>query len=309
MKSITSLKLSLALFSVSFFWGTTYLAIRIAIKSVPAIYIVGLRHFMAGMVLLAYLFISKKMVMPTWSRTKHNIISAFLMLVLGNGLTTYGEHTVPSGLTALLTTLSPLLVMLLNLSTGKEKPSYQIVWGVVLGLIGMILIFFNSLSQLVNPEYRIGIACILIAILCWSLGTVYSKSGSKNSVNIFVDLCTQMLFAGGGLLILGLVTKVPFEVYNWETTHVLAIFYLTFFGSIAGYISYLYALSKLPSTYVSVFTYFNVVVALSLGWLILDEQVTLRLIFATVFILLGVLIANYKKKTITPAVQDVIIEK
>lgn len=309
MKAFTSLKLSLALFSISFFWGTTYLAIRIAIVTIPAIYIVGLRHFMAGMVLLIYLLLSKKLEIPTWSRTRHNLISATLMLVLGNGLTTFGEHTIPSGLTALLTTLSPLLVLLINLSSGKEKSSARVIVGVLLGLVGMILIFFDSLPQLMNPEYRVGIFCILIAIFCWSLGTIHSKTGSAKTTNIFVDLCTQMLFAGGGLLIASLFTSFPFAVSTWKTTHILAVFYLTFFGSIAGYISYLYALSKLPSTSVSIFTYFNVVVALTLGWLILNEQVTLRLVFATAFILIGVVIANYKKKTAQPAAQEAIIEE
>ena len=309
MKPITSLKLSISLFCVSFFWGTTYLAVRIAIQTIPAIYIVGIRHFIAGLLLLSYLLITKSLVWPSWSRVRHNVITASFLLVLGNGLTAFGEHTVPSGLTALLTTLSPLLVMLISLLSGKEKISSKIIWGVVLGFVGMLLIFYNSLTDLANPEYRIGIFSILIAILCWSLGTVYSKSGSAKSTNILVDLCTQMLFAGTGLLLLGLITGVPFEVSAWKTNHILAVFYLTFFGSIAGYISYLYALSKMPSTSVAVFTYFNVVVALSLGWLILDEKVTLRLIFATVFILLGVLMANYKRKTVILAVQDVIIEK
>jgi drug/metabolite transporter (DMT)-like permease len=309
MKPITSLKLSLSLFCVSFFWGTTYLAVRIAIQTIPAIYIVGIRHFIAGLLLLSYLLITKNLVWPSWSRVRHNIITALFLLVLGNGLTAFGEHTVPSGLTALLTTLSPLLVMLISLGSGKEKISSKILWGVVLGFLGMMLIFYNSLTDLANPEYRIGIFSILMAVLCWSLGTVYSKSGSAKSTNILVDLCTQMLFAGTGLLLLGFITRVPFEVSAWKTNHILAVFYLTFFGSIAGYISYLYALSKMPSTSVAVFTYFNVVVALSLGWLILDEKVTLRLIFATVFILLGVLMANYKRKSAILPVQDVIIEK
>ncbi len=124
-----------------------------------------------------------------------------------------------------------------------------------------------------------------------------------------MDLCIQMLFAGGGLLLVGFISGVPFEISTWRTSNILAIFYLTLFGSIAGYISYLYALSKLPSTAVSVFTYFNVVVALFLGWLILDEQVTIRLVFATVFILVGVLMANYKRKTARPAVQGMVINK
>ena len=309
MKVADSLKLTISLFCVSFFWGTTYLAVRIAVQTIPVFYIVGLRHFMAGMILLSYLIISKKLEIPNKGRLFHNLLSAFLMLVLGNGLTAYGELTVSSGLTALLTTLSPLIVMFINLLSGKEKMSLKIILGVVLGLLGMVLIFFNNLSQLIDPQYRTGIISILLAISCWSIGTVYAKSGKHEKNNIILDLCIQMLFAGTGLLLIGLISGIPFNISVWKTSNILAVFYLTFFGSIAGYISYLYALSKLPSTSVSVFTYFNVVVALFLGWLILDERITSRLIFATILILAGVLLANYKKKTAQPAVQGMIIEK
>ncbi len=309
MKVADSLKLTISLFCVSFFWGTTYLAVRIAVQTIPVFYIVGLRHFMAGLILLSYLIISKKLEMPNKGRILHNIITATLMLVLGNGLTAYGELTVSSGLTALLTTLSPLIVMFINLLSGKEKMSLKIILGVFLGLLGMILIFFNSLSQLIDPQYRTGIISILLAISCWSIGTVYAKSGKHEKNNIILDLCIQMLFAGTGLLLIGFITGIPFDVSLWKTSNILSIFYLTFFGSIAGYISYLYALSKLPSTSVSVFTYFNVVVALFLGWLILDESITSRLIYATILILAGVLLANYKKKTAAPAVQGMIIEE
>ncbi|MBU0697426.1 MAG: EamA family transporter [Bacteroidetes bacterium] len=309
MKSADSFKLTISLFCVSFFWGTTYLAVRIAVQTIPVFYIVGLRHFMAGMILLSYLIINKKLEMPNKGRFFHNLLSAFLMLVLGNGLTAYGELTVSSGLTALLTTLSPLIVMFINLLSGREKMSLKIILGVVLGLLGMVLIFFNSLSQLIDPQYRTGIISILLAISCWSIGTVYAKSGKHEKNNIILDLCIQMLFAGTGLLLIGLISGIPFNISMWKTSNILAVFYLTFFGSIAGYISYLYALSKLPSTSVSVFTYFNVVVALFLGWLILDERITSRLIFATILILAGVLLANYRKKSAAPAVQGMIIEE
>jgi drug/metabolite transporter (DMT)-like permease len=309
MKALTSIKLSLAIFGVSFFWGTTYLAIRIAVQTIPPVYVVGLRHFMAGVLLLGYLIISKKLVLPTWNRLIGNIILATLMLILANGLTTYGEKTIPSGLTALLTTLSPLMVMTINMSTGKEKLSIKIILGVILGLLGMIFLFYNSLDKLLVPEYRTGIICILIAIACWSVGTVYSKSIKRENNHIFVDLCVQMLFAGTTVLLGGFIFKTPFEVQAWEYHDILAVFYLTLFGSIAGFISYLYALSILPSTTVSIFTYFNVVVALFLGWLILDEQITNRLIISTALILTGVIIANYKKKTARPAVQGMLIEK
>lgn len=299
----------LALFGVSFFWGTTYLGIRIAVETIPAVYVVGFRHFMAGVILFTYLLLSKKLVFPGWPRIFQNVILAFLMLILANGLTTYGEKSIPSGLTALLTTLSPLLVLIINLGSGKEKISSKILTGVLLGLAGMVVLFFNGLAQLTNPNYRIGIISIICAIIAWSIGTVYSKSVKKDNHDILVDLCTQMLFAGISLLVTAFVLQVPFAINTWKATNILAVFYLTFFGSLAGFLSYLYALSKMPSTAVSVFTYFNVVVALFLGWLILNEEVTLRLVFATVLILLGVLIANYKRKNARPAVQEILIEK
>ena len=309
MKALTSVKLSLAIFGVSFFWGTTYLAIRIAVQTIPPVYVVGLRHFMAGIILLIYLTISKKFVLPSWQRLLGNVILASLMLILANGLTTYGEKTIPSGLTALLTTLSPLMVLTINISSGKEKFSLKVALGVFLGLLGMILLFYNSLNQLMEPAYRTGIICILIAIACWSIGTVYSKSINRENNHIFVDLCIQMLFAGTTVLLGGLISKTPLTIQTWETTHILAVFYLTFFGSLAGFVSYLYALGKLPSTTVSVFTYFNVVVALFLGWLILDEQISNRLLVSTALILAGVIIANYKKKNAEPAVQEMFIKK
>ena len=134
MKALTSVKLSLAIFGVSFFWGTTYLAIRIAVQTIPPVYVVGLRHFMAGIILLIYLTISKKFVLPSWQRLLGNVILASLMLILANGLTTYGEKTIPSGLTALLTTLSPLMVLTINISSRKEKFSLKVALGVFLGL-------------------------------------------------------------------------------------------------------------------------------------------------------------------------------
>ncbi|MFC5285036.1 DMT family transporter [Pedobacter alpinus] len=309
MKSLSSFKLPMALFGVSFFWGTTYLAIRIAVETIPAVYVVGFRHLMAGIILFTYLFISKKLVFPGWQRIFQNVVLAFLMLILANGLTTYGEKSIPSGLTALLTTLSPLLVLIINLASKKEKLSAKIAIGVLLGLAGMVVLFFNSLAQLTNPNYKIGIIAIICAIIAWSIGTVYSKSVKKDNHNILVDLCTQMLFAGISLLIAAFLLKIPLVIIEWKTSNILAVFYLTLFGSLAGFLSYLYALSKMASTSVSVFTYFNVVVALFLGWLILNEEITIRLIFATGLILLGVLIANYQRKNARSAVQGMLIEK
>ncbi len=304
---LRNLILPFALFSIAFFWGTTYLAIRIAVETIPPSFVVGLRHFTAGLLISIALLIKKQLFWPGWQRIKRNCILSFLMLMMANGLTTYAEQVIPSGLAALLTTLSPILVLIFSLSSGKEKLSLKVASGIFLGFAGMILIFYDSLTQLFNPAYRFGILAILAGIFCWSIGTVYSKSTNKNTrENIFLDLAIQMLFGGAILLLVFLFTSGGEDYSTWHIKGIVAIFYLVIFGSIIGYISYNYALTKMPSTAVSVFTYCNVVVALFLGWLILDEQVSIRIIFATILILSGVILANFKKKkTIAPVPEPV----
>ncbi|MBC7745261.1 MAG: EamA family transporter [Flavobacterium sp.] len=290
------LKLYASLFSVAIFWGTTFLAIRIGVETVPPLLVTGLRNVMAGILLLIYLFYTKKLEKLDWPRLKRNMVIAVLMIVLGNGLTTFAEKYITSGLAALISTLSPLTVLVINLSSGKEKPSFKITAGIVLGIVGMYLIYRNNIADLFNPEYRIGIGAMLIAVLMWAVGTVYTKRSTAHRENIIVNLCIQMLFAGILLVILQISTGSVEAWNNWSQRSVMAVIYLAIFGSVIGYASYTYALSQLPSTRVSIITYFNVVVALFLGWLILDEKITMRIIVAAMFIIGGVVVANLRKR-------------
>lgn len=224
---------------------------------------------------------------------------AFAMIVMGNGLTTFAEKYISSGLAALISTLSPLTVLLLNLGFGYEKPSLKIITGICMGLCGMYFIYQNNLADLFNPDYRLGIAAMLLAVLMWAAGTIYSKRSSVHPGNILVNLCMQMLFAGIVMLLAQLLVQPDFGASTWSLRSIIAVVYLALFGSVVGYVCYMYALSKLPSTKVSVITYINVVVALSLGWLILDEKITPMIILAAALIIGGVLVANYTRKKVT----------
>jgi drug/metabolite transporter (DMT)-like permease len=293
-----NLKLFLALFSVALFWGTTFLAIRIGVESIPPLLVTGLRNVIAGVVLLAYLVYSQKLEKMDWPRLRRNMIISLMMIVLANGLTTFAEKYISSGLAALISTLSPLSVLLINLSLGNEKPSLKIIAGILLGISGMFLIYQNNIADLFNPEYRLGIAAILFAVLMWATGTVYTKRTSARPGNIIVNLCVQMLFAGILMVVMQLLLDPVAAWQNWSQRSLWAVIYLAIFGSVIGYASYTYALTKLPSTRVSVITYINVVVALFLGWLILDEKVSLRIILAAILIIGGVVVANYRKRQV-----------
>ena len=292
-----NLKLIISLFSIAFFWGTTYLGMRIGVETIPPILVTSLRNILAGSILLSYLLLNGKFEWMTWPRLRRNLIIAFMMIVLANGLTTFAEKYISSGLAALISTLSPLCVLLINLGLGHEKFSLKIILGVSLAICGIFLIYQNNLADLFNPEYRLGIMSILFAVLMWSSGTVFTKYNSAHPGNMFMNLCVQMLFAGIFMLLLQFIIQPDIKLDTWSLRSSFAVIYLAIFGSVIGYVAYNYALSQLPSTKVSIITYANVVVALLLGWLILDEKLTLKIILAAVLIISGVVVANFRKRS------------
>ena len=290
-------KLYISLFCVAFFWGTTFLGIRIAIETIPPFFVAGIRNLLSGTLILLYLFYNEKIEMMTKNQLFRALILAVMMIVLANGLTTFAEKYISSGLASLISTLSPFFVLLLNISLGNEKISLKTTLGIVLGMCGIFLIYQNSVADLLNPEYRLGIFSILTAVLMWAIGTIITKKGLRNPANMLLSVSIQMIIAGFILLLIQylIAPKINFESFSIRSS--FAVLYLAIFGSVVGYVAYSYLISQLPSTKVSVLSYVNVVVALFLGWLILDEMVTDKMIYATFIIIFGVVIVNYKKSS------------
>lgn len=217
------------------------------------------------------------------------------MIVLANGLTTYSEKYITSGLASLISTLSPFCVLVLNLILGYEKLSTRTILGILLGMFGIFLIYESSLSDLLIAEYRQGIFAILFAVLAWATGTIITKRGSANSLTMLMNVCLQMLIAGVVLTCIQFYITPNISTSTWSKESVFAMIYLALFGSVVGYVAFSYLLTQLPSTKVTVLSYVNVIVALFLGWLILDEVITSRIILAATLIITGVIIVNYKK--------------
>ena len=289
-------KLYLALVCVGFFWGTTFLGIRIGVETIPPFLLSGLRNLISGGIIFLYLVAQKKLEPINLRQFFRAFLLAIMMIVLANGLTTYAEKYITSGLASLISTLSPFFVLILNLFLGNEKLSFKVTTGIVLGMLGIFLIYQTSLSDLLNPEYRNGIFAILIAVLMWSLGTVITKKGSVNSLSMLMNVSVQMILAGIVLCIIQYYLNPSISVASWSTRSLYALIYLALFGSVVGYVAYSYLITQLPSTKVAVLSYVNVVVALFLGWLVLDEIITARIILAASLIITGVVIVNYKKR-------------
>ena len=285
-------KLYLSIFCVGFFWGTTFLGIRIGVETIPPFLVSGMRNLVAGCLILIYLFVAKK----TERIQLHHLVRAFvlalLMIVIGNGLTTYAEKYISSGLTSLISTLSPLVVLLFNLVLGYEKLSLKTVAGIFLGLFGMYLLYENNMSDFMKPEYRKGVGALSLAIVAWSAGTLVTKRAKTNPIGMLMNVSLQMLIAGTILFGLHLGIHGSIEPSVWSLRSIAAVIYLALFGSLIGYVAYNYLMTQWSSTRVTVLAYVNVVIALFFGWLILDETITSRIILATTVIVSGVVLAN-----------------
>lgn len=289
------LKLVFALIGVAVFWGTTYLAIRIAVHSIPPWYVTTMRQAIASSILLVVLLRQNQLKWIGWSDFKRQFILSVLMLVIANGMTTVAEKTIPSGLTSLLSALTPLAVFVGSVIVSMQKLTLKGLIGVLMGFFGVAFIFRSGLTDLLDPHYRFGIISMFVAIVGWSIGTIYSKKHSDKPNNIFLNLFYQFLISAVIQLGLALLIFGKPHVQNWELNGVLAVVYLTVFGSIVGMVSYYYALKKVSATEVAVLSYFNTIIALFLGWLVLNEVITVDIVIATVLIISGVFITNYKK--------------
>ncbi len=298
MKSKVDFKLVGALLAVAIVWGTTYLGIRVAVHTIPPWFVTAMRQTLASLILLVILLQKGELKWIGWAALRRQILLSLLMVVIANGMTTIAEQSIPSGLTSLLNALNPIVVFIGSVLIGLQKPSFKGFLGVIIGFIGVAFIFRDGIEDLLDPNYSKGIICIGIALLGWAVGTIYTKKHTQQSSNIFLDLFYQFVFSAIVQFILAFIFSNEIEPSKWSVESLAAVAYLGIFGSIIGYICYIYALKKVSATEVSILSYFNTIIALFLGWLILDEVITYNLLIATALIIAGVFITNYKKKEV-----------
>ncbi len=296
MSSKINLKLIAALLIVAIVWGTTYLGIRVAVKTIPPWFVAGMRQCIAALILLVILWRKGEIKWIGWKSLGRQMLLSTLMIVVANGMTTVAEQSIPSGLTSLLNALNPIVVFLGSVAIGLQKPSWKGFIGVTVGFLGVAFIFRDGLNDLLDPNYKTGMIYIALAISGWAGGTIYTKKYTLQSSNIFLDLFYQFTFSALVQMTLAFCLYTEIAPENWSLKSLAAVGYLAVFGSVIGYFSYNYALKKVSATEVSILSYFNTIIALFLGWLVLHEVITIDLLIATVLIIAGVFITNYKKK-------------
>jgi len=276
--------------AVSFFWGTTYLAIRIGVETVPPALFAGLRFLMAGSVLMGFLK-AKGYVFPRGRDLFDLSVTGVALLTLANGSVVWAEQYVPSSLAALIVATLPFwMVGFESVLPRGERVTLRQATGIIIGFFGLVLLLWPEIKNSLGSFYLKGILALFFAPISWSAGSIYAKRHKLN-VHPLMSAASQMLVAGSLLTLFGFFAG-EFNRLTFDPRGMAAMVYLAIFGSIVGYGSYIYALDKLPSSFVSTYAYLNPVVAVLLGWLILDERFDWLLITATIIILTGVVLVT-----------------
>jgi drug/metabolite transporter (DMT)-like permease len=282
----TTARIAMAFAAVYVIWGSTYLAIRFAVETIPPLTMAGLRVLIAGGVLYAWARL-RGLARPTRIHWRSAAIVGGLLLLGGNGLVSWAEQKVPSGIAALIVGSTPMWMVLLEwMWHGGPKPT--------MGLIAGLAIGFAGLAFLISPTHNhielTGAIALLLAAFSWASGSLYSRRVQLPASHLMAT-AMEMIAGGAWLLAVGGVVG---EWNHFQPTHVsarsLAAFaYLVAFGSMIGFSAYVWLLQVTTTARVSTYAYVNPVVAVFLGWAFAGETVTLRTFIAAAAIIFAVI--------------------
>jgi len=285
----------IALGVVSFFWGTTYIASRIGAQHMPGLFVSGVRQFSSGLILVSF-FLARGYSLPGWNALKKISLQGILLLCVANGLLTWSLEYISSGLAAIIAALVPLFITIFTIWLSRcAKITRWMIVGMIIGFGGVLTIFYDYLGQLQNKAFLFGVILALLSTLAWSFGTVYT-SKQKLSVDILFNVGLQMLIAGFVMLIICGLTGKYANLADTGHASWFALIYLVVFGSLIAYSAFVFAISKLPPALVSIYAYINPIVAVGLGWFLLQEKMNANMILGTLITLGGVWLVNREFK-------------
>lgn len=295
MRSHPLFRAYLALAAVCFFWGTTYLAIRMALESLPPLMLVGLRYTISGSLLLLIAFFAKAH-LPSGRELAYTALFGVIIIGIGNGCLAFAEEWIPSGLAALFITTSPFwMVGMEALIPGGERLHAPTLVGMLVGLAGTaLLVAPNAIQQGIGGPSLKGFLLLQFGCCGWGFGSILQRRHETKAHPVVSGAVQQL---ATGLVFLGPAFLTKTQPIHWTPRSTAALAYLVTFGAIIGYSAYLYALDKLPVSVVSIYFYVNPVVAVFLGWLFYNERIGWREIVSMLVIFAGVaLVKRYGRQ-------------
>jgi drug/metabolite transporter (DMT)-like permease len=289
----------LALFSLYIIWGSTYLAIFFVVETIPPFISAGIRFFISGLILLIWRKLARDP-MPTRIQWRSAAIVGTLLLVGGNGLLSWSEQRIPSGVAALLIGTVPLwLVLIEALRRGGTKPNWQSILGLAIGFSGIVVLIGPIDFSGQSGQFElVGILICLVAAFLWSLGSIYSRR-SDLPKSALMTTGMEMLAGSIGLFIVATLAGEwqQFSMGDISSKSIYGLVYLITIGSLIGFVSYAWLLRNAPVSLVATYAYVNPLVAILLGSALAQEPLTPRILVAAGVIIGSVVLVNYSKNS------------
>lgn len=303
-------KIVLAFAAVYTLWGSTYLAIRLAIETLPPFLMTGTRFTLAGLILCTWAVLKGERFMPPLHLWRRALVIGGLLLLGGNGGVVWAERYVATGLAALLVSTEPLWVVILNWAISRQRPNWKVLLGVLIGLVGVAMLVGDGLRNNGNSTSSlVAGGVVLLAAFSWASGSVYSNHRPL-PLSTLMAAGMQMLAGGFLLLLLAVATGDParLNLASASWTSIGAFFYLLVFGSLVGFTAYSWLLNNVAPARAATYAYVNPVVAVLLGWLVASEPLTRQMLIAAAVIVGSViLITTFGREhtpTTSPALHD-----
>ena len=283
-----------------FVWGTTYFGIKIGVQYFPPFFFSAIRHILAGF-LFVIPFLLRGYKLPNRRDFLRLGIAGCFMVTGGNALISWAELYIPSGLAGILSTLSPLFTTILSIFFFKGFRVTSLIFiGMTLSIAGIIFLSKPESTEVRSEYFILGVVLVFCANIFWALGAIFIKKYPVD-VNIYLRTGLQMLIAGSVNMVISFIFEpIPnlaaVPISGWQ-----ALTYLVLVGSMVGYSSFVYVLDYMSPARISIHVYVNTIVAVIVGWLFGNENLTPFMVGTMVVVLSGVLIVNreYAKMAIT----------
>lgn len=293
-KSRDTVLIVLAFFAIYVIWGSTYLLNKIAVSEISPLYLASIRFTVAGLLI----FLAAKLLGHSLAINKrqliNSIIAGFLFLTYGNGVFVWALKYVDSGFAALEASTQPLIILVLMRLIDGKKIKIMSVIGVLLGVVGIYLLVSQK-GITADKESVFSIIMIFTCVVSWSYGSIFVAKAQLPSKYL---ISTGYQMVSGGLLLLifsAFLGEEWLSPLKWNSSTQISMFLLIIFGGIVAFTAFNYLLKKVSAEKVATSAYVNPIIALLLGWYILDEQITGQSIIAAIVLLTGVYFINTKR--------------
>ena len=280
-----------AILTLYFAWGSTYLGIRIAVGSIPPFVMAAVRFGFAGAVLLGGVYVLRRgdVARPSLRECRDSFIVGALLLGGGMGAVAWGEQTVPSGITALMIAMTPVWIAVFGRIFLRERLPMAATIGIATGLLGVAILVGPSLfvDRSLDPA---GVVALILSPISWAAGSLFAANRARLPADPFVTTGLQMLSGSAVLaaaaILSGEAASVHVEAIT--TNSIIAVVYLTVVGSLIAFTAYAWVLQRAPLPLIATYAFVNPIVAVVLGWLVLQEAITPRQVLAGAVIVVGV---------------------